>query len=517
MPYVAGIDFGTLSVRASIFHDQKGRLGSATAEYPLDRRAADPDHATQRHQDHLTALQAAVHGALANSGIDGQEVAALAMDTTGSTVIPVGEGLQPLDDYYVWCDHRAKQEALAITATAKKAGLAALDWCGGFYSSEWGWAKLLHWLRQNPEKRSRMVTAMEHCDLIAAVLCGITDPDDVPRSICAMGHKWMWNESLGGLPSQDFLKQVDPLLDGTRAKITGRYGTSKAIAGHLSPVWASKLGLKPGIPIPIGALDAHWDAIGAGLREGDVVNVAGTSTCVMAISRTPVLIPGVSGVVMGSIHPDYAGIEAGLSACGDLFDAIARRSGQPLSTLSEAIQNHTAGQTGLLRLCWDNGDRTILGNPLLGGITLGWNLMHTAADELFAAIEGTAYHTRAILDRMAEYGTPITRVIHAGGIPQRNNKLNQVYANVLNKPVLVPTTDPTSVGSAIFAFLAAGAFPTVEAAQDALCPQYRVVEPDPQEATRYAGLYARFQAFYFALGDPNSPPIAMGQLIGRLN
>jgi L-ribulokinase len=330
-----------------------------------------------------------------------------------------------------------------------------------------------------------------------------------------MGHKWMWNESLGGMPSQDFFNQVDPVLDGTRAKITGRYGTSKTIAGHLSPEWATRLGLKPGIPIPIGALDAHWDAIGAGLREGDVVNVVGTSTCVMAISRIPVLIPGVSGVVMGSIHPDFAGIEAGLSACGDLFDAIARRSGQSVATLSEAIQNHKAGQTGLLRLCWDNGDRTVIGNPLLGGITLGWNLMHTAADELFAAIEGTAYHTRAILDRMAEYGTPIERVIHAGGIPQRNNKLNQVYANVLNKPVLVPTTDPTSVGSAIFAFLAAGAFPTVEAAQDALCPQYRIVEPDPTEAARYAELYSLFRDFYFALGDPNSAPMPMGQLVAK--
>jgi L-ribulokinase len=497
---VAGVDFGTLSVRASLFDSVRGRLASATADYPLVRRREDPDYGTQKHEDHMRALVAAMRDALAQSGVDGRQVLALALDTTGSTIVPVDDALNPLDDYYVWCDHRAKDEAAHITDIANREKLPAIQWCGGTYSSEWGWAKLLHWLRHNPEKRDRMATALEHCDMVAAILCGIRDPQNVPRSICAMGHKWMWNESLGGMPPEDFWVRVDPLLAGVRAKIGGRYATSDQIAGTLSPEWAEKLGLNAGIPIPVGAFDAHWDAIGAGVREGDAVNVVGTSTCIMAISQAPVLIPGVCGVVPGSIHPGRAGIEAGLSACGDIFDAIAKRAGSTVAELSKSIENYRAGQSGLLRLTWDNGDRTVLVNPELSGITMGWTLVHTAADELFAAIEGTAFHTRIILERMAEHGTPINRVINGGGIPQKTETLNRVYANGFNKPVLVPETDVTSLGSAIFAFLAAGVFPSIEAAQDQLCPNYRVFEPDPNAVAVYARLFPIFRKLYFTFG-----------------
>ncbi len=235
--------------------------------------------------------------------------------------------------------------------------------------------------------------------------------------------------------------------------------------------WADKLGLRAGIPIPVGAFDAHWDAVAAGVRPGDIVNVVGTSTCIIAIARDTRLIPGVCGVVQGSVHPAMSGIEAGLSATGDVFDAIASRAQSSVAALSQGIENFRAGETGLLRVPWDNGDRTVLVNPELGGITLGWRLTHTPQEELFAAIEGTAFHTRVILERMEEHGCPIHRVINAGGIPQRNETLNRVYANVLNKPVLVPESDITSLGSAIFAFLAAGTFKTIEDAQDALVPQ----------------------------------------------
>ena len=181
MAIVAGVDFGTLSVRVSIVSSDQGRLGSATAEYPLFRKKEDPDHATQRHEDHMSALEAATRKALGAAGVKGEQVEALAIDTTGSSVIPLGEGLAPLDDYYLWCDHRAKGEAALITETARRTGLEAIEWCGGVYSSEWGFSKLLHWLRNNPGKRDRMVTAMEHCDYVAAVLCGITDPAAAPR------------------------------------------------------------------------------------------------------------------------------------------------------------------------------------------------------------------------------------------------------------------------------------------------------------------------------------------------
>jgi L-ribulokinase len=516
MAIVAGVDFGTLSVRVSIVDSTRGRIGSGTADYALHRSKEDPDHATQSHADHMQALGEATRQALASAGVSGNVVEAIAIDTTGSSVIPVDEKLQPLGDYYLWCDHRAWREAAQITSAAHEGKLEAINWCGGTYSSEWGFSKLLHWLRNNPEQRERFATALEHCDMVAAVLCGISDPEQVPRSVCAMGHKWMWNQSLGGLPPEKFLAGVDPLLAGVREKLGGRYATSDQIAGKLSPEWAEKLGLPAGIPIPVGAFDAHWDAIGAGVRRGDVVNVIGTSTCIMAIADEATLVPGVCGVVQGSVHPKMAGIEAGLSAVGDIFDAIARRAGTTPAELSKGLETYRAGQTGLLRLTWDNGDRTILVNPELGGVTLGWKLTHTAQDELFAAIEGTAFHTRVILERMEEHGVPIHRVINGGGIPQRSEVLNQVYANVLNKPVLVPQSEVTSLGSAIFAFLAAGTFNTIEEAQDALCPKYRVVEPDTAAAKTYGDLYTLYRKLYFGFGKANAAALQVGAVLPEL-
>jgi L-ribulokinase len=516
MSVVAGVDFGTLSVRASIFDSVRGRLGAGVAEYPLQRKKEDPDHATQSHADHMRALDEAMHRAVESAGIDGRTIEAIALDTTGSSVIPVDARLEPLDDYYLWCDHRAWKEAGEITSAARRRGLEAIDWCGGIYSSEWGFAKLLHWLRNNPQRRDRFRTALEHCDMVAAVLCGISDPAQAPRSICAMGHKWMWNAGLGGLPSEEFLGSLDPLLGGVRPKLDGGYATSDQIAGHLAPAWAEQLGLRAGIPIPVGAFDAHWDAIGAGVRLGDVVNVVGTSTCIMAISEKPALIPGVCGVVPGSIHPKYAGIEAGLSATGDIFDVIARRANTTVAELSRDLEKYRGGETGLMRLTWDNGDRTVLVNPELSGVTLGWRLTHTAQDELFAAIEGTAFHTRVILERLEEYAVPVRRIINAGGIPQRNAVLNQVYANVIAKPVLVPDSDVTSLGSAIFAFLAAGAFPTVEEAQDALCPGYLTIQPEESSAPTYQELYPLFRKLYFSFGTRGSNPIELGDVLPEL-
>src|ERR1700751_314444 len=226
----------------------------------------------------------------------------------------------------------------------------------------------------------------------------------------------MWNRELGGLPSEQFLTKVDPLFAGVRERLDGEYATSDAIAGTLSARWAERLGLKTGIPIPLGAFDAHWDAIGAGCRTDDMVNVIGTSTCIIGITPSVNLVPGVCGVVQGSVHPQRTGIEAGLSAVGDIFNAIAQRARTDVAGLSRGLENYSAGQTGLLRLTWDNGDRTVLVNPNLRGVTLGWNLQTTAQDELFAAIEGTAFHTRVILDRMEGHGVHLKPVINAGGI-----------------------------------------------------------------------------------------------------
>jgi L-ribulokinase len=504
MAVVAGVDFGTLSVRVSIVDSERGLLASAIAEYPLHRKREDPEYATQSHEDHMRALAAATREVVRKSSVSAEQILAIALDTTGSSVIPVGKNLQPLDDYYLWCDHRAKAEAAEITEIAHREKLAAIDWCGGVYSSEWGFSKLLHWLRHNPRKRSEFVSAFEHCDMVAATLCGITDAKRVKRSVCAMGHKWLWNPSLGGLPPEDFLVKVDPLLAGVREKIDGEFAASDQLAGRLSPHWAQQLGLKAGIPVPVGAFDAHWDAIGAGCRSEDIVNVVGTSTCIIGINPSVRLVPGVCGVVQGSVHPQRTGIEAGLSAVGDIFQAIATRAGTDVQTLSRGLENYRAGQTGLLRITWDNGDRTVLVNPNLRGMTFGWNLQTTAQDELFAAIEGTALHTRVILDRMEEHGVIVRRVINAGGIPQKNDVLNQVYANALGRPVLVPAGNVVSLGSAIFAFLAAGVFKTIEEAQDKLCPQYKVFKPEIPATGVYDKLYAFYSRIYFAFGHPQS-------------
>jgi L-ribulokinase len=516
MAIVAGVDFGTLSVRVSIVDSQRGRLGTAVEEYPLHRKREDPDFATQAHADHMRALAAATRKAIASAGISGEEVEAIALDTTGSSVVPVDAHMQPLNEYYLWCDHRAHEEAQQITTLAHAENLEAIEWCGGVYSHEWGFAKLLHWLRHNPDKRGQFASAFEHCDMVAATLCGITDPRQAKRSVCAMGHKWMWNPKWGGLPPQEFLSKLDPLFDGVRDKLSGEYQTSDHLAGHLAPQWAGELGLRPGVPVPVGAFDAHWDALGAGCREGDVVNVVGTSTCIIAMARETDLIPGVCGIVPGSVHPGFTGIEAGLSATGDIFEAVARRAGVKVSALAQGLENYRAGQTGLLRLSWDNGDRTVLVNPELGGVTLGWNLIHTAQDELFAAIEGTAFHTRIILERMAEHRVRVNRVINAGGIPQNNPVLNQVYANVLGKPVLVPAGVPTSLGSGIFAMLAAGAYASVEEAQAALCLQFTVYAPDQAAAAIYERLFPLYRKAYFALGTQSAPPAALGDILPEL-
>jgi L-ribulokinase len=505
MAVVAGVDFGTLSVRVTLVDDRKGPLGLATAEYPLHRKREDPDYATQSHADHMDALARAMLGALRSAGLKGEEVASLAVDTTGSSVVMVGEGLEPLGEYYLWCDHRAKSEAEEITRLAHQEGLEAIQWCGGVYSHEWGFSKLLHWLRHNPDKRDRLVTALEHCDMVAATLTGVTDARQLKRSVCAMGHKWMWNPRWGGLPPQDFLSRVDPLFDGIRDKLAGEYATSDAVAGRLTEAWAQKLGLRAGIPIPVGAFDAHWDAIGAGCRVGDVVNVVGTSTCIIAMAERTSLIEGVCGVVPGSVDPGLVGIEAGLSATGDIFEAIARRANTNVRELSKGLEHYRAGQTGLLRLTWDNGDRTILVKADLGGVTLGWNLLHTAQDELFAAIEGTAFHTRIILERMEEGGVPVERVINAGGIPQHNAVLNQVYANVLGRPVLVPGGIPTGLGSSIFASLAAGSHPDLGSAQEAICLPFRTFEPDPAAHAVYERLFAHYRTLYFGFGGASGP------------
>ena len=513
---VAGVDFGTLSVRVTCMETDTGKvLSHATASYPLERSAEDPLLGGQAHADHMNALVKAMREAWSLARIDGREIASIACDTTGSSVVMVDENLQPLANYYLWCDHRAHREAGEITALGQARDLEALKWCGGTYSHEWGYAKVLHFLRSNPDLRPSFATALEHCDMVAATLCGITDLDELPRSLCAAGHKWMYGSAWGGLPSQEFLSAVDPLLDGINEKLRGRFLASDQLAGHLCREWAERLGLRPGIPIPVGAFDAHWDAVGVGANIGDVVNVVGTSTCIIAMADSDYQpVPGLCGVVPDSVVPGFAGIEAGQSATGDVFEAIAKRGKLDLATAMLGYESMPPGGTGLMRVNWDNGDRTVLVRSDVGALTLGWDLNHTAGDEIHAAIEGMAMHVRIILDRIASGGAPNTRVINAGGIPQRSDLLNQVYADVLDCDVHVPSKSPVGVGSCVFAAVAAGAFATIAEAQQQLCAPLRTCSPRPDHRAGYAELFGMFRDVYFGFGEGR--PFDAGRILPHL-
>ena len=332
-----------------------------------------------------------------------------------------------------------------------------------------------------------------------------------------MGHKWMWNAALGGLPPEEFLVEVDPLLAGVREKLAGRVRYVRPDRGQAVARNGRKAGSARRHPDSGGRLRCALGRDRRGLREGDVVNVVGTSTCIMAIAKQADLIPGVCGVVKGSIHPDYYGIEAGLVGDGRHFRAPLRGARVPRwRNFRRDWRLSRAGQTGLLRLTWDNGDRTVLVNAELGGVTLGWNLGTTAQDELFAAIEGTAFHTR--VDSRAHGGA--WRASRARDQWRRHSAEERdaepVYANVLEQAGAGAEQEVTSLGSAIFAFLAAGAFQTIEEAQAALCPSFRVVEPDAREAAVYEELFALYRALYFGLGQPGSSAVELGSILPKL-
>ena len=317
---------------------------------------------------------------------------------------------------------------------------------------------------------------------------------------------------------RNFSPRVDPLLAGVREKLAGRYETSDKIAGHLSAEWAEKLGLRAGIPIPVGAFDAHWDAIGAGVRLGDVVNVVGTSTCIMAIGEQRSSDSGRLRRGAG-LHRSRAAPASKPAFPPPAISSKPSRAAPepPWPSFPSGLEHYRAGETGLLRLTWDNGDRTVLVNPELSGVTLGWRLTHTAQDELFAAIEGTAFHTRVILERMEEHGVPIHRVINGGGIPQKNAVLNQVYANVLGKPILVPEGDVTSLGSAIFAFLAAGTFAHHRRGAGGAVPGHIASSSRrPEQAAVYRELYPLYRKLYFSFGQRQSAAVEIGEVLPEL-
>jgi L-ribulokinase len=317
---------------------------------------------------------------------------------------------------WLWKDHTAHAEAAEITEGARRDGDGYLRVCGGAYSSEWYWSKILHCRRSSPKVFAAAYSWVELADFVPALITGNLDPHTLPRGICAAGHKAMYNARWGGLPRKAFLARLDPALAELRDRYAAEAVPSDRRAGVLTAEWAQQVGLPPGIPVAVGAFDAHMGAVGAGIRPGVLVKIIGTSTCDMMVApadRQLPDIPGLCGIVPGSVLPDMVGLEAGQSAVGDIFNwfvthlAPARYTakGDPHANLARDAAQLRPGQSGLLALDWNNGNRTILVDPLLGGLLVGQTLHTTAVDIYRALVEATAFGALTIIRRLEEYGS----------------------------------------------------------------------------------------------------------------
>ena len=538
--YALGLDYGTNSARAVIVDLADGReLSGPVADYPSGEAGilldpADPNCARQNPRDYVEVLaplvtQAVAEARDAKSGFDPHEIIGIGVDTTGSTPIPVDAAGTPLaarDEFrndlnamaWLWKDHTSHAEAARITEIARETRPHYLAKCGGVYSSEWFWAKALHLARVAPRVFKAMHSFVECCDYLPALLSGDTRPDRIARSICAAGHKAMYSDAWGGLPDREFLAAVDPALADLRGRLYEKAHTSDRLAGRLSAEWAEKLGLKPGIAIAVGAFDAHMGAVGAGIKEGTLVKILGTSTCDMMVQPNSARladIPGVCGIVDGSILPGYFGIEAGQSAVGDIFlwwinrilpERYGKTQDEKFQRLAELASKQRPGENGLLALDWNNGNRCVLVDPRLSGLLLGQTL-HTEPHEVYRAlIEATAFGALRIIERIEQHGVAVREVVNCGGLAVKNPLLMQIYADVLDRPMKMSRSDQTcALGAAIFGAVAAGkgvsGFSNVREAQKAVCGvRDTVYHPDPAAHAVYSKLYALYGDLHDAFG-----------------
>ncbi len=535
---VIGIDYGTDSVRAVIVEAADGsETASAVVAYPRwkEGRYCDPaeNRFRQHPRDHIEGLEQAVRGALdAAPAGTAARVRGIGVDTTGSTPGPVDRNGLPLalspgfehdpDAMFIlWKDHTSVAEAEEINDTARSwGGTDFTMYEGGVYSSEWFWAKMLHTLRKNPAVRKAAFSWAEHCDWIPALLTGNTDPLAMPRSRCAAGHKAMWHASWGGLPSDDFLRAVDPLLAGMRDRLYTETVTADIPAGTLTPEWAKRLGLAAGITVGTGAFDAHMGAVGGAIRPYILSKVIGTSTCDMLVAPAAevgnILVRGICGQVDGSVVPGMIGMEAGQSAYGDVFawfrdlllwpverlacigggdsDRRAQVAAALIPELAAAADALPVTDSGIVALDWLNGRRTPDANQLLKGAVTGLNLGSTAPAVFKALVESTAFGSRMIVERFETEGIPIRGVIALGGVARKSPFAMQVLADVLNRPIEVAASDQTcALGAAMFAATAAGIYDCVEDAMAAMgCGFEHTYTPRPDRAATYDRLYGRY-------------------------
>ncbi|MBC6995087.1 ribulokinase [Neolewinella lacunae] len=545
--YTLGIDFGTDSVRALIVAVADGaELAVGVSYYPRWQReeyCLPAENQFRQHPlDYTESMVAAVREALAAApaSVAGQ-IMGIAVDTTGSTPVAVDASGTPLAllpafaenpnaMFVLWKDHTAIQEAEEINALCRKWPTDYTQYEGGIYSSEWFWAKLLHVTRADAGVAAAAHSWVEHCDWIPFLLSGGKDVGSMKRSRCAAGHKALWHPDWGGLPPEEFLVALDPLLAGLRDRLFEATYTSDEVAGHLSAEWAEKLSLAAGIPIVVGAFDAHMGAVGGQIEPFHLSKVMGTSTCDMLVvpadhvgARTQV--QGICGQVDGSVIPGMMGMEAGQSAFGDVYAWFARLISWPLENIlakdesltpelrEQLIQNVRAAVIPelskaaaalppggeVIAIDWFNGRRTPDADQRLKGAIAGLNLGADAPRVFRALVEATCYGARAIVERFVAEGIPVAGIIGLGGVAKKSPFIMQTMANVLNRPIRIATSEQTcALGAAMFAAVGAGLYPDIPAAVAAMAGGFDA-EYHPQ-ADRVAG-YDQGYARYRQLGE----------------
>ena len=548
--YTLGLDYGTNSVRAVVVDCTDGALiGTRVFDYPSGERGVlldprDPHLARQNPADYLEGLRESVRGALAearqNPEFATDRVIGIGVETTGSTPMPVDAQAQPLAlkpewranlaaHAWLWKDHTAAARAAAITEMAQAHAPEYLAPIGGTYSSEWFWSKVWRCLEVAPEVFNAAASWVELADYIPAVLTGVTSPAEIKRGITAAGHKALYSTAWGGLPSREFLGRLDPRLADLRGRLYDRAYAADRPAGPLCQEWASLLGVPAGIPVAIGSFDAHYGAVGAGVTPGTLVKIIGTSTCDIAIAPTSAAVgdvPGICGIVDGSVMPGYYGIEAGQSAVGDLLrwwvDVICEGDDSLHNKLTGDAAKLRPGESGLLALDWNNGNRTILVDPRLTGLLIGQTLHTNQAEVYRAIIEATAFGARAIVERLTDSGVPIERVVSCGGIAEKNPLFMQIYADVLGRPMLIAGSPQTpALGGAIAAAVAAGAaaggYDSFEVAQQRMTSlKEHKFTPQPAAQAVYDELYAMYRELHDVFGGVRGARADLATLMKRL-
>ena len=533
--YTIGLDYGTNSVRAIVVDTNTGRevgLGVWAYEHGTDGvlLSRDPDLARQHPADYVKGAEITIKQALKDAGKNRKsfrpdQVIGIGVDTTGSTPLPVDHSGQPLAlkkrfaknlnaMAWLWKDHTATEEAAEITALARKHRPEYLAKCGGTYSAEWFFAKILHCLRTAPAVFNAAASWVEIADWIPAALTGTADPSQLARGICAAGHKAMYHEDWGGYPDEKFLRKLDRKLADLRPALAATARNVGQAVGGLTEDWAKRTGLSAGIPVAVGAFDAHLGAVGAGISTGTMVKIIGTSTCdlmVAPMKRNLPDIPGLCGIVPESVLPGYFGLEAGQSAVGDIFKWFVEYVQPGGSTGShEKLTKEAAkllpGESGLLALDWNNGNRTILVDQKLSGLLLGQTL-YTSPGEIYRAlIEATAFGALRIIHRLEEYGVKVSQIVNCGGIAEKNPLVMQIYADVTGRPMKLSRSSQTcALGAAMSAAVVAGAragghrsFAAARKAMTGL--QKKVYTPDKTAHAIYRQLYDLYRDLHDAFG-----------------